>query len=409
MLKASLNFMSFGVHMNKLVEFLLFAQIVFLLSACQTSNKLQKDYLYSERSGTYLDEKFIGHQDVVIETPNEIFALSDEMKVIAKSIAAERSTHEKTAKLLQHFFSAENIKLAYKSGANVIATEAFQNKEANCLSLTILAYAIAQEAKLSVAFQRVDIPEFWVRNGRVNMLTGHINLSILAQKTPQKVVFWQRNQMEIDFDPFVLKRSFPKHKISKNTVLAMFYNNKGANAMIIGNYVTAYAYIRASTRIDPLFSPAWGNLGVLYRLTGSEQTAMETYRYAIHLNPSNLTSMSNLSMLLHVNGNLEEAKKLDNYIIRKRANNPYYYALLGDERLYQGAYTKAIAHYKKAIRLDDSIHDFYFGLAKVYLKLDEVEKAQRYMLKAIAKNRSPQIDKQYLAKLNILKKVELNQ
>lgn len=75
--------------MNTLVEFLLLAQIVFLLSACQKSNKLQNKYRHSEKSVIYSDVEFIGHQYVVIETPNEIFALSHVMKVIAKNKSPE--------------------------------------------------------------------------------------------------------------------------------------------------------------------------------------------------------------------------------------------------------------------------------------------------------------------------------
>jgi Flp pilus assembly protein TadD len=265
-----------------------------------------------------------------------------------------------------------------------------------------MAYAIAQEAKLNVAFQLVDVPEYWVRNGRVNMLNGHINLTVLDEKFPDKRVLFQRTGIEIDFDPFVNKQSFEKHKINKNTVLAMFYNNKAATAMVNGDYVTAYAYLKKATKVDPLFSSAWGNLGILYRFNGYQQSAIDTYRYAISLNHNNLTSMANLSMLLHANGSYEEAKQLDSYIMRKRASNPYYYALLGDEKFYRGAYKEAINHYKKAIKLNKNIHEFYFGLAKVYYMLDEVGQAKIYIKKAMAKNHIAQLDKQYLVKLTVL-------
>ncbi|MGB1261268.1 MAG: tetratricopeptide repeat protein [Cognaticolwellia sp.] len=394
--------------MKSVTKLILVSALFVFLSACQSTDRLRVNAGQNAKPGVFLDSQFNGYKNVKVETAANIFALSDEMKLMAQRIGSERNTRTKAKKLLQHFFSPEHINLAYKSGANVIAAQAYKNKEANCLSLTIMAYAIAQEADLNVAFQSVDVPEYWVRNGRVNMLTGHINLAVLQPKTPQKVLFWQRNDMEIDFDPYVLKKSFPKHRIDKNTVLAMFYNNKGANAMVDGDYVIAYAYLRAATKIAPLFSPAWGNLGILYRFKGYEKSAIATYQHAISLDRNNLTAMSNLSMLLHINGEYEKAKQLDNHIMRKRANNPYYYALLGDERFYQGAYKEAINHYKKAIKLNDSIHELYFGLAKVYYMLDEVEKAKSYMKKAMAKNRIARLDKQYLAKLNFLRQTHVS-
>ena len=392
--------------MKKLSNLLLITVILFLLIACQSTNTREKNYFNERQSSVFLDDKFIGYKNIDVETEGEIFALSEEMKVMAKNVALERNTRKKATKLLMHFFSPKNINLAYRTGANVIAANPFQTKDANCLSLTIMAYAIAKEAQLDVAFQRVSVPEYWVRNGHVNMLTGHINLSVLPPKPSHPTVFLERTSIEIDFDPFVNKKSFPKYRIYKNTVLAMFYNNKGANAMINGDYITAYAYLRKATKTDPLFSSAWGNLGILYRFQGYQQSAIDTYRYAIYLNHNNLTAMANLSMLLHLNGGYEEAKRLDTYIMRKRATNPYYYALLGDEKMYKGAYDEAINHYKKAIKLNSDIHEFYFGLAKTYYMLHDLEKAESYMKKAIKKNRSARLNEQYIAKLNILKRIE---
>ena len=380
--------------------------VLALLSGCQ-SPPGYKQAATEFNSSLYLDEKFENHNTVYIESEETIFALDDDMKVmVAEKLINERDNRKKAKKLLKHFFNSEQVSLAYNAGANVIASHAYQNKEANCLSLTIMAYAIAKAADLDVVFQSVKVPEYWVRNGKMNMLTGHVNLRVMERRSPNKVVFFDRSIAEIDFDPYVVKKLFPKKVISKNTIIAMFYNNKGANAMVEGDYITAYAYLRAATEIDPEFSSAWGNLGILYRFNGYEQQAIDTYQYAININRDNLTAMANLSMLLHVNGEYEQAKSLDNFIMRQRANNPYYYALLADEKFYLGAYNEAIHHYRKAIKLNKNIHEFYFGLAKVYYMLDDIEKAQSYMKKAIAKNRIKQLDKQYVAKLDVLRQTK---
>lgn len=374
-----------------------------LLTACQSAPKFMQSKQLSNTS-LYVDDKFNNYNDIYIESEEEIFALDDDMqKLVEEKLKNERDNRRKAKKLLKHFFNPEQVGLAYRAGANVVASQAYQNNEANCLSLTIMAYSLAKASNLDVVFQSVKVPEYWVRNGRVNMLTGHVNLKIVDKKSPTKLVFIDRGILEIDFDPYVVKKTFPKKVIGKNTVIAMFYNNKGANAMIKGDYTSAYAYLKAATQVDPTFSSAWGNLGILYRFNGYEKQAVDTYQYAISLNRNNLTAMSNLSMLLHINGQYENAKELDTFIMRQRANNPYYYALLADEKFYIGDYRQAIQHYRKAIKLNKNIHEFYFGLAKIYYMLDETEKAQSYLKKAIAKNRSRQLDEQYIAKLDILR------
>ncbi len=391
--------------MNFIVMIIIVSLTLASLTGCQSTSGYQQKL--QKFGPLYLDEQFENYANVEIESEESIFALDDDMKaMIAKKLARERDNHKKTRKLLKYFFNPEQLSLTYNAGANVIASQAFQNKEANCLSLTIMAYAIAKASDLDVAFQSVQIPEYWVRNGKMNMMTGHVNLRVMHNNPANNIAFFGRSVGEIDFDPFVEKKYFPKKVISKNTVIAMFYNNKGANAMVNGDYITAYAYLKAATEIDPDFSSAWGNLGILYRFNGHEQLAIETYQYAISINGNNLTSMSNLSLLLHVNGEYEQAKQLDAFIMRKRANNPYYYALLGDEKFYSGEYNEAIRHYRKAIKLNKNIHEFYFGLAKIYYMLDDIEKAQSYMKKAIAKNRIKQLDQQYVAKLDLLRQTK---
>ncbi|AZQ84425.1 tetratricopeptide repeat protein [Colwellia sp. Arc7-635] len=389
--------------MQNLTTLLLISILSVSLMACQSIKPLPTNHSENYQASLFLDEKFSHYENVSIESEAEIFALSVEMKAMAKKVALERDTRQKATKLLKLFFSPEHINLAYSAGANVIAAEAFRNKAANCLSLTIMAYAIAKEANLNVAFQSVNIPEYWVRNGEVNMLTGHINLSVFTQKSPQKNVFMSRSNIEIDFDPFINKKSFPKSSIKKHTVLAMFYNNKGANAMINGDYIKGYAYLKAALKVDPKFSSAWGNLGILYRFKGYQHSAIKSYRYAIGLNRHNLTAMSNLSLLLFAQGDYQEAKRLDQIIMRNRSLNPYYYSLLAQEQFYQGDYKIAIKHYRKAIKLNANVPEFYFGLAKIYYRLDNLSKAKTYLKKAIKKNRSPQREAQYIAKLDALK------
>lgn len=179
------------------------------------------------------DELFPEASTLNIESQTEIFALSDEMKsLVATEIRPERKPHKKAKKLLTHIFDSNNVGLAYQSHANLTATETFNNQRANCMSLTIMAFALAEASGLDATFQDVQIPEYWVRNGEYNLLTGHVNLKIHNVKNPSVQTVWGSKNLEIDFDPFIRKKNFPKHKIDKNTVTAMFYNNKGAQSLV---------------------------------------------------------------------------------------------------------------------------------------------------------------------------------
>lgn len=378
---------------------------LFIVSCQSTIATSDNTPIYNE---LYLDDEFEVDSAQSIESEEEVFALDDEMKLmVTEKLLSVRAPNKRAKRLLRHIFAKENIDLAYQSAANLTASQAYHSQTANCMSLTIMAYALAKEAGLDVKFQDVKVPEYWVRNGQYNMLTGHVNLILTEAKVPNKTVVYGRELLQIDFDPDIYKKSFPKKVITKNTVLAMFYNNKGAHALVDQNYQLSYKYLKQATLVDPSFSSAWGNLGILYKLNDLTDFAEKTYRHAIELDNDNLTALTNLSLLLEDNNNLEQARKIEKMLHDKRIKNPYYHALLADEAFFRGDNQKALKHYKRAIRMDNKVHEFYFGIAKVYYALNRIERAENAMNKAIAYNRASAIESQYLAKLNFLKDLEI--
>jgi len=266
-----------------------------------------------------------------------------------------------------------------------------------------LAYALADEAGMNISFQQVDVPEYWVRNGKYNLITGHVNLLVKEGSSVYKRTIWGQSTSRIDFDPFVAKKRFPSRTINKQTLLAMFYNNKGAEALVNNNYLISYQYLKKATQTDNQFSSAWGNLGILYKLAGHYDMAENTYRHALSLNQDNLTSLGNLALLLDTNGRAEEAASIEEYLHKLRIKNPYYHALLGNEAFFKKSYQQALKHYKKAIQLDDDQHEFYFALAKAYYKQNELSLAKKAMSKAVSLTKAKDTQSQYIAKLNFLR------
>lgn len=374
-----------------------------LLFSCQ-SNKGYRAKSNTPVESLYLDQQFSISPSFKIESEQYIFMLDDEMlAMVEKNFKTTQNTKKKAMQLLEHIFSQENIAISYSSNANLTAREAYHSKEANCMSLTIMAYALAKAANLKVDFQQVDIPEYWIRNGQYNLLTGHVNLLIKPNTHPNNTLILVNKNIEIDFDPYAVKQTFPKRVITKNTVLAMFYNNKGGQALIDEKYNIAYQYFKAATLVDNTFSSAWGNLAVLYRLTDNLDLAEHAYRYTIEINPDNLTALTNLALLLRRQHNNIEADHIEKRLLLKRIKNPYYHVVMADESYYQQDYLQALKHYKKAIKLNNTIHEFYFGMAKVYYQMNRLPEAERAMKKALVLNKTKSTESQYIAKLNFLK------
>ncbi|KGJ95896.1 tetratricopeptide repeat protein [Colwellia psychrerythraea] len=374
-----------------------------LLLACQ-SNEIPQANQYTSPVNLYLDSQFQSNTPIIIETEQEVFQLDDEMRAMVQTkLVNNFPANQKARILLKHLFNEENIALSYAGNANVTASQAYHSKVANCMSLTILAYALADEAGMNISFQQVEVPEYWVRNGQYSLVTGHVNLLVKASENVTHRTVWGESATRIDFDPFVAKKHFPSHKIEKHTLLAMFYNNKGAEAMVNDSYVLAYQYLKQATLTDNQFSSSWGNLGILYKLTGEYGMAESAYRHAFRLDSNNLTSLGNLALLLNKQGRFDEAEPIEELIHKARVKNPYYHALLASEAYFNKSYTQALIHFKKAIQLNDEQHEFYFGLAKTYYMQNELNLAKRAMTKAIALTKAKDTQRQYIAKLNFLK------
>ncbi len=374
-----------------------------LLAACQSYSSEQANKVIPP-TNIYLNSAFKSDNYIHIEIEEEIFQIDDAMRSMVK----QKLTHDLTARqkaltLLEHLFTKENVALKYVGSANLTAREAYHSQIANCMSLTIMAYALAKEAGMNIYFQDVAVPEYWTRNGQYSLLTGHVNLLVKENTAVNKQLVWGAKNTQIDFDPFISKKKFPAKIIDKNRLLAMFYSNKGVDALVDNNFPVAYQYFKKATLVDSHLASAWGNLGILYKLAGHYELAEQTYRYSINLKGNNLTTLGNLALLLRSQGRNDEASLIELNIHKRRIRNPYYHALLGNEALFSHNYEDALKHYKKAISLDDEQHEFYFALAKIYFHQNEVNLAQRALRKAIVFTNAKDRQRQYIAKLNFLR------
>ena len=102
-----------------------------------------------------------GFDNVTVESEIEIFELNDEAKAFAQSaIRGVFKPKEQIQALVQHVFSRSDLNLLYRSEASTVANQTFHNRAANCLSMSIMTYALANELGFSVRYPRY-------RNSRV--------------------------------------------------------------------------------------------------------------------------------------------------------------------------------------------------------------------------------------------------
>jgi tetratricopeptide (TPR) repeat protein len=371
--------------------------VTIMLIGCQAVPKIS----VSHKALLY-DEGFEGFENVTVESEKEIFELNDEAKAFAQSaIRGVSKPKEQIQALVQHIFSRSDLNLLYRAEANTVANQTFRNRAANCLSMSIMTYALANELGFSVRFQDIEIPEYWtIREGQ-SLLNGHINLQILPSSSRKRTQFLTQG-FEVDFDAQATQEHFPKTLLKLNQVVAMFHNNNGGDALLKKDYVKAYAYFRSAFMQSPDLSSVLTNLGYLYRLIGQYELAEKTYLWAIKKNKENLTAWRNLSYLYRYMGHDEKANNIVSRVTRQRSKNPFFHINRGDKAFDKQQWQIALGHYQRALKLDKRNHEVFFGLGKTYFKLGDVKRSYHYLKLAKKKSRTEQQQAVYQRQIDML-------
>lgn len=353
--------------------------VTFLITSCQ-SLFVAKPYVSSVEQ-IFADKQFNKNAKQP-ETEEEIFSLPDDVKEKVKMIIKQHdTTHGRTTEILSMIFGNDSHNaIKYSNTATYTATQTLNNAQANCLSLSILAYSLAKVAEMSPIFQDVKIPEYWVSNSGRSWLNGHVNIKIPYSRLQNFVsgLELRGEDIIVDFEPSV-KQRFDVESIERKRIVAMFYNNKAAEMLAANDEDSAYSYYKAAIQKDPSFAVSWSNLGVLYRNRGLLNLAELAYKHALELNPKSLNTMANMVILYRYTERDQEANRLQNKVDLARKSNPYYYVMLGTEALIQQNYSEAINLFDRSLRLDKKNHEAYYGLAKTYAALYDLDKATSYL------------------------------
>jgi tetratricopeptide (TPR) repeat protein len=186
----------------------------------------------------------------------------------------------------------------------------------------------------------------------------------------------------------------------------MFYNNKAADLIINGQLDHAYAYLKASLNYAPNYKGALLNLGYVYRQKQELNLAEQSYRAIIALDEDYLSAWENLATIYLATDRQAEAQAIYTKLEQSRKSNPYYHLMLAEQAMYEGLFKEGIAHLLNAVELDDSQHQFYFGLAQAYRQLGNLEKYEHYLVIAKRKAGDSSASERYSDKLSILARLQ---
>jgi Tfp pilus assembly protein PilF len=255
---------------------------------------------------------------------------------------------------------------------------------------------------LRVTFQQAASEEMWSRSGGMYFMSGHVNLLLERRFTGGMDRFDRSDLYTIDFMPGE-GNDLHVRPISQETVLAMFMNNRAAEAMVQGKLDDAYWRARQAIKLDPQFRSAYNTLGVIYLRHGDAAHAEQVLRFVLDGAPDNTRVLANYGEALRVLGRTDEAKAVQTRLAALEPVPPFYWFVQGQTALHQGDFLKARELFLKELARDPDYHEFHYALAVADFGLNRFDEARGELALAMEDAVKRTDHDLYAAKLDRLK------
>jgi Flp pilus assembly protein TadD len=339
----------------------------------------------------------------------DVFAVSPAMKrYIDTEMGGQIRAKGATAGLYEALYSKRQLLIDYDSATTRNAAETFAARSGNCLSLVIMTAAFAKELGLSVRYQSAYAEETVSRDEATYYFIGHINIS-LGKRSQERFGFatGDNDHMTIDFVPPTELSAMRTRDIEEPTVVAMYLNNRAAEALAKGRLDDAYAWARMAVVQDPGFVSAYNTLGVVYQRHGNLAPAERVLRLALAQEPQNTRVISNLAGVLYAEGRVADASALSEKLAQMEPDPPFSFFNRGLKAMRERDFKEARDLFAREVNRAPYYHEFHFWLAAAYIGLGQTDDAQRELNLAIEYSTSRNERDLYAAKLDHIKASKL--
>ena len=311
---------------------------------------------------------------------DDVFALSDEMKRYLETEMAGRLLNKGLQKgLIDALYSQNQLRLDYDAAITRNAAQAFEARSGNCLSLVIMTAAFAKALGLSVEYHSAFVEPSWSRVGGMYFLSGHVNLTLGGKWIGARAAYATGELLTIDFLPAQELRGLRTWVIPEQTILAMYMNNRAAEALARGQLNDAYWWGRTAIGQDPAFLSAYNTLGVIYLRHGDWPQAERVLGYVLEREPANAQALSNLALALERQGRLAESGVLYRKLAQIEPYPAFHFFERGLAAMRLGDFSTARDLFAKEVDRDPYYHEFQFWLGVANLKLGNLGEARKHL------------------------------
>jgi tetratricopeptide (TPR) repeat protein len=323
-------------------------------------------------------------RQTVLPPTDDILAVSAEMRrYLDTEIAPQLRREGRLRGLVTALEKNAQLKLEYDAKRTRTAAEAFAARRGNCLSLTLMASALARELGLTVSYRKVLISEPWARHDDLLVRSGHVNLALETNRMVEPATSRWGDGIIIDFLPHAELAGQRAVYIDESTVLAMYLSNRAAESLVTGDFDTAYAWARQAITVAPRYLDAYNTLGVVYLRRRMLDSAEQVFGTVLAQEPDNVTAIANLVNVLDQRGSAAAATQWRTRLQSIEDRPPFYYFDRGVAALKASHFQAAREYFAKELARNADYGDALFGLAVANVALGKSREAERYLRQAI--------------------------
>lgn len=341
-----------------------------------------KGPLEQELSG----ELILGRPYLAEELPDaDLFGLTEEMQLFAETATAHATrSDEKAEALHKALITSENRGgrgITYSAYDTITGIEAFERRQANCISYTLLFVAMARHLGLKAEVNEVILPPTWdMRATDTYLLMRHVNAKVFMPR-PNKTYIRitgaaDVSDIVVDLEMRRYRPHYKQQVIGNDLVAAQFYSNLGMELAAEGNAREGFLHLRKALMMSQEPSYIWSNFGSFYRRQKLLSQAEAIYLHGLSINPRDYTIMHNLAGLYRDMGKLEQSQYYQERVRMHRNANPYYMFKRAEDLMAKNDLQGALVLIKKAIKKEESEARFYRLAVDIYDQLGDKENAQ---------------------------------
>lgn len=295
----------------------------------------------------------------LMDAPPELLAYT------TRAMAGHMTDRAKLQALVSAIFRKPDdggLGISYSNDHTRTISEVWQDRKANCISLTALTVAACRAAGMDARFADSYEVGVWKRVGNMIRYERHVVAVIDATSGDALVA---------DFVPQVRENYRFFSLLSEQRVVALYHSNRAVEHLQDGDKAAALEDAHRSVDGDPTSAIGWNVLGVVQRSMGQGAEAEDSFLQALKVDPKDGAACGNLESLCLEQKRVAEADRYRSLGLELRKKDPYFNAFLATEAMEAGNLEEAYSRLRTAIRLMPHEPEFYVQLAGLQVSRGE--------------------------------------